>query len=225
MMKLLIAEDQKALLDVLEKRLKEEGYVVDAVSNGEDAYDFLRSTMYDLCVFDIMMPGKSGLELIRYLRDQQIDTPVLFLTAKDAVDDRVLGLRSGADDYLIKPFDYKELLARIDVLLRRRQTPVTDVIRVADLTIYRQSREVYRQDHEITLTHKEFNVLEYLALHAGQVVDRETLDRVSSNFDYQGYSNVIDVYIRMLRKKIDEPFALKLIHTVRGVGYQLVDKS
>lgn len=151
--------------------------------------------------------------------------PVLLLTAKDQIDDRVVGLNTGADDYLIKPFAFEELLARVHALLRRQNKPIQDVITVGDLEIDRQARTVHRHGVSIELTNKEFTVLEYLALHQGQAVSREQLEMISSNYDYEGYSNVIDVYIRFLRKKIDEPFGIKSIHTVRGVGYQLKEPA
>lgn len=224
-MKLLIAEDQSTLRNVLLQRFKDHGFVVDNVADGAQAIDFLESTTYDCCVLDIMMPVKTGLEVVRWMRQQSIQTPVLLLTAKDQIDDRVVGLNTGADDYLIKPFAFEELLARVQALLRRQNKPIQDVITVGDLEIDRQARTVHRHGVSIELTNKEFTVLEYLALHQGQVVSRDQLEMISSNYDYEGYSNVIDVYIRFLRKKIDEPFGIKSIHTVRGVGYQLKEPA
>jgi DNA-binding response OmpR family regulator len=224
-MKLLIAEDQVKLLNILTERLKNEGYVVDAVNDGQKAIDFLEHSLYDCVILDIMMPHQSGLDVLRWLRNQNIQTPVIFLTAKDDVSDRVIGLKSGADDYLIKPFAFEELKERIKVLLKRRPLDVKDLLTVGDLTLDRTTKKVIRQNQEIVLTKKEYNVLEALMLRAGEVLSRERLENIVSTMDYEGYSNVIDVYIRFLRKKIDDPFESKLIKTVRGFGYVIRRES
>ncbi len=220
-MKLLIAEDQFQLLEILKERFTKAGYVVDAVSNGETAIDFLDHTAYDVAILDVMMPRKDGYDVLHWMRQRKIDTPVLFLTAKDQVVDRVKGLKLGADDYLIKPFAFEELMARIDALLRRRQKTVSNTIQVADLILDRSAKTVERSGQAIVLTKKEFNVLEALMLHAGETMSRDRLEMVSSSLEYEGYSNIVDVYIRFLRKKIDEPFSKKLIQTVRGFGYMI----
>jgi DNA-binding response OmpR family regulator len=224
-MKLLIAEDQLKLLDILSERLKNEGYVVDAVNDGQKAMNFLEHSRYDCVILDIMMPHQSGLDVLQWLRNQNDQTPVIFLTAKDDVPDRVLGLKSGADDYLVKPFAFEELKERIKVLLKRLPLDVKDTLTVADLTLDRTTKRVLRRNQEIPLTKKEYNLLEALMLRAGEVLSRERLESIVSSMDYEGYSNVIDVYIRFLRKKIDEPFDAKLIHTVRGFGYVIRSES
>lgn len=222
-MKIMIAEDQFQLLNIMKERLEKEGYIVDAVSNGEDAIDYLDHTTYDCVILDIMMPKRSGHEVLNWMRRSKIETPVLFLTAKDSVSDRVEGLNMGADDYLIKPFAYEELIARIKTLTKRRQTSIQEILSVGDLKVNRSSKEVTRNGILIELTKKEYNLLEILCLHKGETMTRERLDSQLSHMDFEGYSNVIDVYIRFLRKKIDEPFDKPLIHTVRGFGYMIKD--
>lgn len=220
-MKVLIAEDQVQLLNIISERLIQEGYVVDAVTHGEDAIDYLEHSKYDCVILDIMMPKKSGHEVLMWMRQNNIETPVLFLTAKDAVSDRVEGLDLGADDYLIKPFSYDELMARIRVLMKRRSSTVQDILKAGNLTLNRTTKEVIRDHTSIQLTKKEFNLLELLLLHKGETMTRERLENALNSIDFEGYSNVIDVYIRFLRKKIDEPFAYPLIKTIRGFGYMI----
>lgn len=218
-MRLLISEDQQTLREILKKRLKEDGFSVDDAPDGEEAIALLQHTQFDLVVLDIMMPHKTGLEVLTWMRTQNIQTPVLMLTAKDKVSDRVKGLNLGADDYLIKPFAYEELKARIQSLLRRQDKKIEDILTVADLTMNRTTKEVIRANQTIHLSKKEYNILEYMMLHEGEVLSRERLEEASTDFDYEGYSNVIDVYIKLLRKKVDKPFDRSLIHTVRGFGY------
>ncbi len=218
-MRLLIVEDQNELRNILKKRLDESGYMVDMAADGELALDLLDYTDYDLIVLDIMIPKINGLEVLRKVRKEKKTTPVLMLTARDSIEDRVKGLDLGADDYLVKPFAFDELLARIRVLLRRKDNEIQNIINLANLTLNRTLKEVRRGDSLITLSKKEYILLEYLLLNKGIVISRERLESVSSNYDYEGYSNVIDVYIRFLRKKIDEGYDTKLIHTVRGFGY------
>ena len=183
--------------------------------------DYLACAQYDLLVLDIMMPGISGLELLRSLRGRGDKTPVLLLTALDSIPDRVSGLDSGADDYLVKPFAFDELLARIRVLLRRSAGSVSNVYTLADLTVDCDARTVKRGETNISLSAKEFAILEYLIRNSGIVLSRERISNHIWNYDYEGGSNIVDVYIRYLRKKIDDGFEKKLIHTVRGVGYVL----
>jgi len=218
-MRLLVVEDQNDLRNILKKRLDEAGYMIDEASDGEIATDLIDYTDYDLIILDIMIPKINGLEILKELRRKKQDTPVLLLTAKDTVSDRVKGLDLGADDYLVKPFAFDELLARIRALLRRRDGEIQTVISLDDLSLNRTLKEVKRGKKEIQLTKKEYILLEYLMLNKGIVVSRERFESVSSNYDYEGYSNVIDVYIRFLRKKIDEGQNVKLIHTIRGFGY------
>ncbi len=219
MMRILIVEDQERLRMIIKERLSVHGYMVDAAKDGEEGLSYIQATPYDLYILDIMLPHISGLTLLKYLRNHQHHQPILLLTAKDTVDDRVTGLDLGADDYLVKPFAFEELLARIRSLLRRKEHEYQEIITLEDLTLNRTTREVTRQEQLISLTKKEYAILEYLMLHAGEVVSRESLENISSTFDYEGYSNVIDVYIRFLRKKIDDPYKIKLIHTMRGYGY------
>ena len=220
-MRILVVEDEKKLNELIVKKLKLEHYSVDACLRGDDAMDYLAGTTYDAVILDIMLPGISGLEVLKDLRGEKKSTPVLLLTAKDSIEDRVNGLDAGADDYLIKPFAFDELLARIRVLIRRNSKGVTNVFTVADLTVDCDARTVTRGNIPISLSSKEFAVLECLIRQAGTVLNR---DRISShiwNYDYEGGSNIVDVYIRYLRKKIDDGHDVKLIHTVRGAGYVL----
>lgn len=220
-MRILVVEDQPELNGLIAKRLKEEHYSVDACFDGEEAESFLDCAEYDAIVMDIMMPKKDGLAVLRELRGKKDKTPVLLLTAKDAIDDRVAGLDSGADDYLIKPFAFDELLARLRVILRRDTGAVGNVFEVGNLIVDCDSRTVRRDAVSITLSAKEFSVLEYLIRNSGKVLTREKISQHLWNYDYEGESNIVDVYIRYLRKKLDEDYEPKLIHTVRGVGYVL----
>lgn len=220
-MRLLIAEDEKNLNRILTQQFKDNGYSVDSCQDGEEALDYIAAADYDVIVLDIMMPGADGLTVLQQLRSQGIDTPVLFLTAKDSISDRVEGLDLGADDYLTKPFAFEELLARVRVLTRKKTGSKTNIYKLADLTVNSQSREVKRGDTSISLSSREFSILEYMIINKNMVLSRDTLERHVVNYDYEGSSNMIDVYIRYLRKKIDEGFEPKLIHTVRGAGYVL----
>lgn len=218
-MKLLIVEDQNDLRNILKKRLNEAGYVLDDAADGELAIDLISYTDYDAIILDIMIPKVNGLEVLKYIRSNKQGVPVLLLTAKDSIQDRVRGLDLGADDYLVKPFAFEELLARLRSLLRRRESEIHSILTLGDLTLNRNLNEVERNGKTIKLTKKEYIILEYLLLNKNVVVSRERLENISSNYDYEGYSNVIDVYIRFLRKKIDEGHKIKLIHTIRGFGY------
>ena len=220
-MRILVVEDEPELNRLLTKRLKSAGYSVDSCVDGRDALDHLPGAEYDALVLDIMLPGISGLEVLRRMRSASNTTPVLLLTARDSIEDRVIGLDAGADDYLVKPFAFDELLARLRVLLRRKSGAVSDVITIADLVVDCAGRTVERAGRPVTLSSKEFAVLEYLARNSGVVLSREMISRHIWNYDYEGGSNVVDVYIRYLRKKLDEGFEPKLIHTVRGAGYVL----
>ena len=224
-MRLLIAEDEKNLNKILAQQLRDNGYSVDACFDGEDALDHIRMTDYDGVILDIMMPKLDGLEVLKKMRADRIDTPVLFLTARDSVADRVEGLDLGADDYLTKPFAVEELLARVRVLIRKKSGNKTNTYTLADLTLDAQSREVKRGDTPISLSSKEFAILEYMIMNKNVVLSRDNLERHIWSYDYEGSSNMIDVYIRYLRKKIDEKFEPKLIHTVRGVGYVLKEEK
>ena len=218
-MRIFVVEDQPEMNALLVKQLKAAGYSVDSCLTGTDALDYMAGGEYDAVVLDIMLPGVDGLEVLRRRRAAGDKTPVLLLTARDGIEDRVRGLDSGADDYLVKPFALQELLARLRVLIRRRADQVSDVITVGDLQVDCIARRASRGGQGIALSAKEFAVLEYLARNAGVVLSRERISQGVWNYDYEGGSNVVDVYIRYLRKKIDEGREPKLIHTVRGVGY------
>lgn len=220
-MRILFAEDEPALREVTVKRLKAEGFGVDGCRDGREALDYLDSTDYDVVILDIMMPGIDGLTVLRTLRSRGNTAPVMLLTARDAVADRVGGLDAGADDYLTKPFEFAELTARIRALLRRNSDNKTDTASVADLTVEFSTRKVTRGGVEISLSSREFALLESLIRHKGAILSRTQLENQVWDFGFEGGSNIVDVYIRYLRKKIDDPFENKLIHTVRGAGYTL----
>ena len=220
-MRILIAEDEKDLNQIITNRLKAEHYSVDSCHDGQEALEYLESAEYDAVVLDIMMPVLDGLSVLKKMRRKNDSTPVILLTAKDSIEDRVSGLDAGANDYLVKPFAFEELLARIRVLLRKpTETPKT-CYRVGDLEVHMDTQQVKRGGKEIKLSGKEFSLLRYMVQNEGIVLSRDRLEQHLWNFDYAGGSNVIDVYIRYLRKKIDEGREQKLIHTVRGAGYVL----
>ena len=225
MMKLLIVEDERALNRVLSKRLENIGYEVVSCFNGEEALSTLMTDSFDVIIMDIMMPKLSGLEVLVQMKEKGIETPVLFLTAKDTVEDRVYGLELGAEDYLVKPFSFDELVARIKVILRGHKNRFSQILRVADLELDRNSHIVKRNNKIINLSSKEFEVLEYLMKHTGDVLSRERIENDVWETEYSGLTNVIDVYIRYLRKKIDDESDIKLIHTLRGVGYVLREEK
>ena len=218
---MLIAEDERDLNQLIKKRLKEADYSVDSCYNGQEVFDYLLGAEYDALILDVMMPKMSGLEVLSRLRREKNSVPVLLLTAKDSIEDRVKGLDAGADDYLIKPFAFEELLARLRVLLRKPTAEKTTVLKVADLTLQLDTRRVFRGDQEIELSSKEYSLLRYMMQNAGLVLSRDKLEQHVWDYDFSGGSNVIDVYIRYLRKKIDDGHEQKLIHTVRGHGYVL----
>ena len=220
-------EDERDLNALLKKRLEKQQYSVDSCYDGQEALDYLDAAEYAVVILDIMMPKMNGLEVLQSMRRKKNTTPVLLLTAKDSIHDRVTGLDLGADDYLIKPFAFEELLARIRVMLRKSSVVdmSTNVIKVANLTIDLNTHRVFRAETEIELSSKEFSVLRYLALNQGIVLSRDKIEQNIWNYDYAGSSNVIDVYIRYLRRKIDDSFEPKLIHTVRGTGYVLREEK
>ena len=224
-MRILVIEDEKNLNDIIVKRLILEKYGVDTCFNGNDALEYIFSTEYDVIVSDIMLPGIDGFEILKRIREKGIKTPVLLLTALDGIEDRVKGLDYGADDYLVKPFAFDELMARIRVLLRRNSTNgnsnASNIFSIANLTVNCNSHDVFRDDVPIKLPTREFTILEYMIRNKERVLSREQIEQHIWNYDYEGGTNVIDVYIRYLRKKIDKDFEPKLIHTVRGIGYVL----
>ncbi|OPY80642.1 MAG: Transcriptional regulatory protein CusR [Syntrophorhabdus sp. PtaU1.Bin058] len=220
-MKILVVEDEKKVANFVKKGLLEEGYSVDVVHNGKDGLNFAIDQSYDLIILDIYLPGIDGLTILRKLRDGKVKTPVLLLTVRATIEDKVLGLDSGADDYLTKPFAFEELIARVRALLRRKRDANETVIQVADLILDPVRRTVTRKGQEIALTLKEFSLLEYLMQNAGRVLTRTMIIDHVWNYDFDTETNVIDVYVNYLRKKIDAGHDVKLIHTVRGVGYIL----
>lgn len=220
-MRLLIVEDEEDLRSILKKKLMKEHYTVDDCGNGLDALDYITMADYDGIILDIMLPGLNGLELLKKIREEGNDTPVLFLTARDGIEDRVKGLDLGADDYLVKPFSFEELMARVRVMMRRKPALVSNRLTIGDLVLDCETKEVTRADKKISLSSKEFMVLEYMLRNQNIVLSRDQIEQHAWNYDFEGGSNVVDVYIRYLRKKIDEGFGCKLIHTVRGVGYVL----
>ena len=224
-MRILFAEDERDLNHIITKKLTSQGYSVDSVYDGEEAMDILSYTDYDAVILDIMMPKADGFAVLRALRGAGKNTPVLFLTSRDSVQDRVAGLDSGANDYLVKPFSVEELLARIRAMTRTAFVVSDSLLSVGDLTMDTAAKVVKRGGKEIHLSAKEYALLEYLMHNAGIVLSREKIENHIWNFDYEGGTNVVDVYIRYLRKKIDEGYDKKLIHTVRGRGYVLREEA
>ena len=220
-MRILVAEDAKDLNRLIVKTLAKAGYSVDGCFNGEDALDYAGGAEYDALILDIMMPKMDGYQVLNRLRQQGSDVPVLFLTARDAVADRVKGLDMGADDYLVKPFDFDELLARIRAMTRKRAGSRSNVLSYAGLSVDTERRTVTRDGAEIALLPKEYTILEYMIRNQGIVLSREQMEDKIWNYEYSGSSNNIDVYISRLRKKLDDGFEKKLIHTIRGVGWVL----
>lgn len=222
-MRILIAEDERSLNEIIVKKLTSDGYSVDACFDGEEAISVLSYTDYDAVILDIMMPKADGYAVLRSLREAGKTTPVLFLTAKDAVSDRVKGLDSGANDYLVKPFAFEELSARLRAITRVPFGMAENVIAVSDLTLDGSRQTVKRAGKDISLSGKEYALLEYLMRNSGLVLSREKIENHIWNFDYEGGTNVVDVYISYLRRKVDDGFDKKLIHTVRGRGYVLAE--
>ena len=220
-MRLLIVEDDKKVGAFLERGLKEENYAVDVCRNGADSLYLAEVNPYDVIILDIMLPGKDGFSVCRELREKGILTPIIMLTAKDTLDDKILGLTEGADDYLTKPFSFEELLARIQALLRRSQDYKTKTLRVGDLEMDPVRRLVTRADKKIVLTGKEYALLEYLMRNQGRVLSQSMIIEHVWDMDYEGASNIVNVYITHLRRKIDRDFSVKLIKTERGHGYQI----
>ncbi len=220
-MRILVVEDEEKVASFIRRGLEEERYAVDVALDGEEGLQLAETNPYDVIVLDLMLPGLDGFRFIQRLRAQEIATPILVLTARDSVGDKVRGLDLGADDYLTKPFAFAELLARVRALLRRGKTQTPPVLKVADLTLDPAARRVTRAGRVIELTAKEFGLLEYLMRHAGRVLTRTMILEHVWDQTFDSYTNVVDVYVNYLRKKVDHGFEPKLIHTVRGVGYVL----
>jgi len=220
-MRILVVEDQSAVANFIVKGLREESYAVDHTGNGRDALELLGCGEYDLVVLDLMLPGKSGIEVTETLRGTGCGTPILMLTARDSTADKVRGLDAGADDYLTKPFSFEEFLARVRALLRRGHQQLQGKLQAADLIMDPSRHEVWRGGRRIDLTAKEYALLEYLLRSKGRILSRTAIIEHVWDIHFDSDTNVVDVYIRYLRRKVDEEFTVKLIHTVRGVGYVL----
>jgi heavy metal response regulator len=220
-MRILLVEDEPQIADFIARGLSENGYSVDIARDGEEALEWPTVSSFDVIILDVMLPMVDGIEVCRTLRAQGLRIPILMLTARDAVEDRVRGLDSGADDYLVKPFAFAELLARVRALSRREPVLLGTELRVADLVMDTTTREVTRAGVQVDLTTKEFALLEHLMRHPNQVLSRTVIAEHIWNYDFDNVTNVIDVHVKNLRKKIDEGFEPKLIQTVRGAGYRL----
>ncbi len=225
--RILIVEDEPKLAGAVRDGLEAEQYTVRLAATGEDGFRLATSEPFDLIVLDVMLPGRDGIQVLAALRERQVATPVLLLTARDTVEDRVKGLDAGADDYLVKPFAFPELLARIRALLRRGRGETDADLSLGDLVMDVARRTVTRAGRELELTHREFDLLEYLLRHRGRVVSREMLARDvwKTVVRYTPIDNVIDVHVARLRRKLDDPFPAPLLHTVRGVGFVLRDEA
>jgi heavy metal response regulator len=224
-MRVLVVEDEVQIADFISRGLTEQGYAVDVAADGEEAIDWANIAEFDVVILDIMLPYRDGIDVCRTLRTRGLRTPILMLTARDAVEDRVRGLDSGADDYLVKPFAFAELLARLRALQRRDTGSAASVLEVGDLLLDTTTLEVSRASHNIELTVKETRLLEYLMRHRNQVLTRTMIAEHVWNYDFDNVTNVIDVHIRNLRRKVDDPYAEKLIHTVRGAGYRITSTA
>ena len=220
-MRVLVVEDEVELASLIRKGLREDGLLADVAVKGEDALWMAGATPYDAIVLDVMLPGIDGFETCRRLRSDGVRTPILMLTARDAVEDRIEGLDTGADDYLPKPFDFGELLARLRALVRRGPTEHDTVLRVGDLELEPATQRVRRREQDVALSVKEFQLLEVFMRHPGEVLSRYQLLEGAWDMGYEHRSNVIDVYVRYLREKLDRPFGVETLETVRGAGYRL----
>ena len=224
-MRILIIEDEEQLINIMKRRLKEEGYAVDLAMDGKEGLNFAEAVNYDCIVLDIMLPGIDGFYILKRLRARKVITPILVLTAKDTVLDKVTGLDSGADDYITKPFSFDELLARIRALLRRKVDKKESILSISDLTLDPITREVHRGGSLIELTSKEYAILEYLLRNTGKILTKSQIAEHVWNYDFEYNSNIVEVYIRYLRRKLDDDYENKLIHTVRGAGYTIKVKK
>jgi DNA-binding response OmpR family regulator len=220
-MRILVIEDNRRLSAALERSLADAGYAVDVASDGPEGQALAETSAYDMIVLDILLPGKNGLDVCCGLRARRVNTPILMLTARDTVQDRVRGLDSGADDYLVKPFALSELLARLRALLRRDADQKTGWLEAGNLRLDPSARYVERAGRRIELTARLYALLEYFMRHPNQLLSREQIESHCWNYDFETTSNVVDVYVRRLRQQIDDPFDVKLLETVRGMGYRL----
>jgi DNA-binding response OmpR family regulator len=224
-MKVLIVEDEPSLNKVMYKKLKADGFQVDRCYNGTEALEYIYYSNYDVVLLDIMIPPPNGLEVLKTLRDDGNDVPVILLTAMGSVEDKVKGLKYGADDYVAKPFSFEELEARMYAVSRRKSSNATNKYTIADLVVESDSRKVTRGGKNIELSAKEFAILEYLIRNKNTVLSRDKIEQNAWDLSYEGGSNIVDVYIRYLRQKIDSDYDVKLIHTKRGIGYILTDDA
>lgn len=222
-MRILIVEDDRKLAEFIARGLRAERFAVDIVGNGREGESYIESFEYDLLVLDLMLPQLSGSELLRRVRRARPQLPVIVVTARDEIEDKVAHFEAGADDYLTKPFDFAELLVRVKALLRRTPAERSDVLRIADLELNRLTQQVRRAGQRIDLTAKEYALFEYLMCSPGRVFSRAMILNHVWDQSFEGVTNIVDVYVRYLRRKVDEPFPVKLIHTVRGVGYCVRD--
>jgi len=220
-MRVLVVEDERRLAGIIKRGLLEEGYSVDNAYDGEEAEYMAENAQYDAMVLDVMLPRKDGVAVCRDLRSRNINTPILMLTAKDTLDDRIRGLDSGADDYQTKPFAFSELLARVRALMRREALPKSQKLKVGDLVMDTLSREVWRSERKVELTTKEYSMLEYFMRHPNMVLTRTMLEENVWDYAFDGVSNIVDVYVRRLRLKLEQPGEPSVIDTVRGAGYRL----
>jgi two-component system copper resistance phosphate regulon response regulator CusR len=224
-MRILLVEDEKKVADIVARGLKAERYAVDVSHDGVGGWEMASAYDYDLAILDLMLPGMSGTELLEKIRRKNQQVPILVLTARDGMEDKVKNFEAGADDYLTKPFAFAELLVRVKALLRRGPVNRSSVLRVGDLEIDRLAQSVKRAGKKIELTAKEYSLLEYLASHPGRVFSRTMIIEHVWDQSFQGLTNIVDVYVRHLRAKVDDAFPVKLLHTVRGVGYSLSDEA
>ncbi len=224
-MRILLVEDEKKVADIVARGLKAERYAVDVAHDGQSAWEMASAYSYDLAILDLMLPGMSGTELLERIRRKDQQVPILILTARDSMADKVKNFETGADDYLTKPFAFAELLVRVKALLRRGPVNRSSVLRVGDLEIDRLSQSVRRAGKKIELTAKEYSLLEYLASHPGRVFSRTMIIEHVWDQSFQGLTNIVDVYVRHLRAKVDDAYPVKLLRTMRGVGYTLSDEA
>ncbi|MFZ0452294.1 MAG: response regulator transcription factor [Ignavibacteriaceae bacterium] len=223
-MRILVVEDEKKVASFIKKGLEEEYYSVDTAFDGKEGFRLALNEEYDLVILDVMLPYKDGFTLLRELRSNNVQTPVLFLTAKNSLTDKIEGLNIGADDYLTKPFSFEELVARVRALLRRISVSKTTDLKAGDLILDTQSHKVIRNGNEITLTPKEYSILEYLIRNKNKIISRTILTEHVYDYHFDTDTNVIDVYINKLRNKIDKGFERQLLNTVRGIGYMIKDE-
>jgi len=224
-MRVLLVEDEKKVASFIKKGLEEHGYAVDLASDGKIGLAMALDQLHDLVILDINLPEIDGLSVLRQIRDKQMVTPVLLLTIRATIEDKVIGLDTGADDYLSKPFSFEELLARVRALLRRRSDSKTPLLKVADLSLDPATRQVFRGGNRIELTSKEFAILEYFMRNAGRVLTRSMIINHAWDYDYEAETNMVDVYINYLRKKMDAAYQPKLLHTIRGTGYVMREEE